>query len=133
MRSGTRSTYSKAANTATGNKPSSSDRCSVNTRPPKTPTVTIETPLSQIEKRPPARLGDYIPVCCPPRSTTTSSDWRWDGEVRLQFVEHSNRRKRKSYSMRRKSSISAIIFIRLYIVAISIFVVLLGPFGSFAK
>ena len=34
-----------------------------------------------------------------------------NARVQLQFVEHSNRRKMKSYSMRRKNSISAIIFI----------------------
>ena len=54
--------------------------------------------------------------------------------VRLQFVDHSNRRKRKScYSMRRENSISAIIFIWLYFVAISIFVIRLGRFAPFAK
>ena len=54
-------------------------------------------------------------------------------EVQLQFVEHSNRRKMKSYSIRRKNSISAIIFFWLYFVAISIFVVWLGGFAPFAK
>ena len=53
--------------------------------------------------------------------------------VQLQFVEHSNRRKMQSYSMRRKNSISAIIFIWLYFVAINIFVVWLGRFAPFAK
>ena len=53
--------------------------------------------------------------------------------VPIQFVEHSNRRKMKSYSMRRKNSISAINFIWLYFVAISIFVVWLGRFAPFAK
>ena len=53
--------------------------------------------------------------------------------VQLQFVEHSNRRKMKSYSMRRKNSISAIIFIWLYLVAISILVVWLGRFARFAE
>ena len=50
-------------------------------------------------------------------------------QLQLQFVEHSNRRKIKSYSMRRKNSISAIIFIWFYFVAISIFVVWLGRFA----
>ena len=53
--------------------------------------------------------------------------------VPIQFVEHSNRRKMKSYSMRRKNSISAINFIWLNFVAISIFVVWLGRFAPFAK
>ena len=42
--------------------------------------------------------------------------------VQLQFVEHSNRRKMRSYSMCRKISIAAIIFIWLYFVANNIFV-----------
>ena len=53
--------------------------------------------------------------------------------MQLQFVEHSNRRKMKSYSMRRRNSISAIIFIWLYFVAISKFVVWLGGFAPFSK
>ena len=51
----------------------------------------------------------------------------------LQFVEHSDRRKMKNYSMRRKNSISANIFIWLYFVAISIFVVWLGRFAPIAS
>ena len=46
--------------------------------------------------------------------------------VQLQFIEHSNRRKMKSYSMCRNNSISAIDFIWLYFEAISIFVVWLS-------
>ena len=53
--------------------------------------------------------------------------------VPIQFVEHSNRRKMQSYSIRRKNSISAIIFIWLYFVANNIFVVWLGRFAPFAK
>ena len=53
--------------------------------------------------------------------------------VQLHFVEHSNRRKMQSYSMRRKNSISAIIFIWLSFVANNIFVVWLGRFALFAK
>ena len=45
----------------------------------------------------------------------------------------SIRRKMQSYSMRRKNSISAIIFIWLYFVANNIFVVWLGRFAPFAK
>ena len=44
-RTGKRSTHSKAANTATGNKASSSDRCRVYTTPPETPAVTLKAPL----------------------------------------------------------------------------------------
>ena len=53
--------------------------------------------------------------------------------VQLQFVEHSNRRKMTSYSMRRKNSISAIsaiIFIWLYFVVTSKFAVWLGCFEA---
>ena len=53
--------------------------------------------------------------------------------VQLQFVEHSNRRKMQSYSMRRKNSIPAIIFIWLYFVGNNIFVVWRGRFAPFAK
>ena len=56
-----------------------------------------------------------------------------NSSVQLQFVEHSNRRKMQSYSMRRKNSISAIIFIWLSFVANNIFVVWLGRFAPFAK
>ena len=41
--------------------------------------------------------------------------------------------KKERYSMRRKNSISANIFIWLYLVAISIFVVWLGRFAPVAK
>ena len=52
--------------------------------------------------------------------------------VQLQVVEHSNRQKMKSNSMRRKNTISANMFGSLYFVAISIIVVWLGRFAPYA-
>ena len=75
----------------------------------------------------------YSPNHKPLRSTTNSKTFKTPRSVQLQFVEHSNRQKMKSYSMRRKNSISAIIFNWLYFVGISIFVVWLGRFAPFAK